>query len=167
MLPDIPKQLELCKETLKIQLEYDLITEADAEHTISQYEDLFFYGGVAFKKEDIYRFFNKSNSQKAIKKTKKEIDSFVDDDISFNRIVQEEERKRDPTYVISRRDIRNITGYTYNPTPAFDGTNTPVHIKWQKDVLESTEDRLVVDGSRQMGKSLIMAQLLTEESYEQ
>lgn len=173
MLPDIPKQLELCKETLKIQLEYDLITEADAEHTLSQYNDLFFYGCVAFKKDDIYRFFNKDNSQKVIKKTKKEIekaqslDSFVDDALAFNRTVQEEERKRDPTYTISRRDIRNITGYTYNPIPAFDGTNNPVHIKWQKDVLESTEDRLVVDGSRQMGKSLIMAQLLTEESYEQ
>ena len=66
---------------------------------------------------------------------------------------------------ISRQSIRDITGYTYRPIPLWSTSLQPVFIKWQKDLLEDTSDILVVDGSRQMGKSLVTAQLIVEESF--
>ena len=69
------------------------------------------------------------------------------------------------TIWISRQSIRDITWYTYRPVPKWSRDNTPVFIKWQKDLLEDKSDILVVDGSRQMGKSHVTAQFIVEESF--
>lgn len=42
---------------------------------------------------------------------------------------------------------------------------SPVKISWQEQLLNSTADFRVVDGSRQMGKSYTVSEILIEESF--
>lgn len=65
------------------------------------------------------------------------------------------------TYNISRQAIRNITWYTYSPIPEWSKRppyNTPEYqrpteIIWQKNILEDQSKIIIVDWSRQSGKT--------------
>jgi len=78
---------------------------------------------------------------------------------------QEQSQTKDNTVFVSRDAIRNITGYSYYATPEWDETKTEVYIKWQHYLLEDQHEIIVVDGSRQMGKSYTLAEKLIEESH--
>lgn len=66
---------------------------------------------------------------------------------------------------ISRQAIRDVTRFTFDPIPAWSETRTPVHITWQEELFNAKEDVVIVNGSRQMGKSLGLAELLTEDTF--
>jgi hypothetical protein len=85
---------------------------------------------------------------------------FDEIDFVFNR-----SHKQPLVIGISTQSIRNITGYTYTPVPEWSESGQSVFIRWQKWMLEDRSNILVIDGSRQMGKSFGMSELLIEESF--
>lgn len=165
---EINDQYNLAKETLKLQQQYDLISKASARETLSQYEHFFFRQGYAFQKDELLRYLNQTDSLSTLRSPTSSSKKINDDITNTDPFVDDEPRQINPAheyYTISRQDIRNITKYTFNPIPPFSQTKQPVYIHWQYLTLNSKADRLVIDGSRQMGKSLILAQLITEESF--
>ena len=143
---------------MPLQQTYELITKLSAKETIEQYQRLYVQDGLVFDKPLLIKYLNQLHSQHTL--TQQTTDS------SF--VEPEEPRSIQPThqlYKISRQAIRDITHYTYSPIPPFASPPLPVYIHWQYLALRSKADRLVINGSRQMGKSLILAELLTEESF--
>jgi hypothetical protein len=67
------------------------------------------------------------------------------------------------TIGISTQSIRNLTGYSY--TVQMPWHTTPQKIGWQEIMLTDQSNLLIIDGSRQMGKSYGIAELLIEESF--
>ena len=157
-LDNINQQLSFVEEAMPLQQTYELITKLSAKETIEQYQRLYVQDGLVFDKPLLIKYLNQLHSQHTL--TQQTTDS------SF--VEPEEPRSIQPThqlYQISRQAIRDITHYTYSPIPPFASPPLPVYIHWQYLALRSKADRLVINGSRQMGKSLILAELLTEESF--
>ena len=162
---NINQQLSFVEEAMPLQLEYDLITKSSSKETIEQYQRLYVQDSLVFDKQLLIKYLNQLHSQHTLTKqttttpTQSPDSSFVE---------PEEPRQIQPThqlYQISRQAIRDITHYTYNPIPPFADPPVPTYIHWQYLALRSKADRLVINWSRQMGKSLILAELLTEESF--
>lgn len=159
---NINQQLSFVEEALPLQLEYELITKLSAKETLNQYQRLYVQDNLVFDKPLLIKYLNQLHSQHTLNEqttTTPPIDSFVE---------PEEPRQIQPQhqlYQISRQAIRDITHYTYNPIPPFADPPVPTYIHWQYLALKSKAERLIINGSRQMGKSLILAELLTEESF--
>lgn len=64
---------------------------------------------------------------------------------------------------ISVSQIRNITGYSYHVKMPWH--TSPVRVQWQQELIDSQANIIVVDGSRQWGKSLTIAEKVIEESF--
>lgn len=64
---------------------------------------------------------------------------------------------------ISIKSIRNITWYS--PIVQMPWHQKPVTISWQEKLLNSDADFIVVDWSRQMGKSYTVSEMLIEQSF--
>lgn len=150
---EFDEQLNLVNKILDVQEEYALITKKSREETLLQYSLFFFTPTHAYLKSELLQYLQDTETEEKIE-------------------ILTRPNTTHKLYGISRQDIRNITGYSYTipnphkqssqPSQSYEDTIT---IHWQKQVLEDTSDRLVVDGSRQMGKSKVLAQLLTEESF--
>jgi hypothetical protein len=90
------------------------------------------------------------------------------DDLNANSIQdtkQDTKTYADNTVFVSREAIRNITGYTSRPIPEWDKDKKPVFIEWQEQLLNDESEYIVVDWSRQLWKSYIIAEKLIEESF--
>ena len=162
-IDNINQQLSFVEEALPLQLEYELITKLSAKETLNQYQHLYIQDQLVFDKQLLIKYLNQLHSQHTItEQTKPTAEPFVENQID------DEPRTIKPThhlYKISRQAIRDITRYTYTPIPPFATPPVPTYIHWQYLALRSKADRLIINGSRQMGKSLILAELLTEESF--
>lgn len=162
-IDNINQQLSFVEEALPLQLEYELITKLSAKETLNQYQHLYIQDQLVFDKQLLIKYLNQLHSQHTITEQTKPTPPPKDDPI-----IDDEPRTIKPThhlYKISRQAIRDITHYTYTPTPPFATPPVPTYIHWQYLTLKSKADRLIINGSRQMGKSLILAELLTEESF--
>lgn len=159
---NINQQLSFVEEAMPLQLEYDLITKSSSKETIEQYQRLYVQDHLVFDKQLLIKYLNQLHSQHTLNTQT----TTTHPDTSF--VEPEEPRQIQPThqlYQISRQAIRDITHYTYSPIPPFADPPIPTYIHWQYLALRSKADRLIINGSRQMGKSLILAELLTEESF--
>jgi hypothetical protein len=144
---EFDEQLTLVKRIISVQEEYELITPKSKEETLLQYALFFFTPTHAYLKSELLQYLQDTETEEKI-------------------TILTRPNTQHKLYGISRQDIRNITGYSYTiPNPHNPHDQNDITISWQKQVLEDTSDRLVVDGSRQMGKSKVLAQLLTEESF--
>lgn len=105
-----------------------------------------------FSKREILSSINNTNQSR---KSKDETPEFTTNRIDEN------------TRSISRSRIREITGYSYHTKVKHEPN--PIYIEWQEifsnAISNAKHDIYVLDGSRQMGKSLITAQLLIEFSF--
>lgn len=152
------QEKQMLKE-LSIQKQYNLVTKQSERDTINQYKLYFFYEGFAYERkaliEGSIKRFNLSTTTNE--------ESILEDQPPFVTPIYK--TQYDKTVGISVQSIRNITGFTYYPIPPWSPTATPVYVKWQHQMIEDTSDILIIDGSRQMGKSFWMAELLVEESF--
>lgn len=174
------EQLSLAVKTTELFLEYGLISKPQANLTIKQYEIYF----VAPQSIATYQVFDKKQALQYISEISRpsNIRTMIDEsnykktETATSLLLPEQQytphnihtppsQTSQNTIWISRQSIRDITWYTYRPVPKWAKDNTPVFIKWQKDLLEDKSDILVVDGSRQMGKSHVTAQFIVEESF--
>ena len=93
--------------------------------------------------------------------------SLPDDDILDNDDTFEDEVYRplpnSNIIGISTQAIRNITKYSYVIQQPWH--TTPQIITWQKELIDAPENLIIVDWSRQWGKSLTLAEKLIEESF--
>lgn len=163
---------------LDIYSSYKMYTAPTKNETIEQYKALFFYNQKVYLKHslltDATRHATKSNAfvEAPITHTIEPEDDYLIEDPVEEKAKFEDinfvfnKAKNNPLVIgISTQSIRNITGYSYTPVPGWSQTGESVFIKWQKMMLEDRSNILVIDGSRQMGKSFGMSELLIEESF--
>jgi len=142
---------ELIKE-IEVRKSLGLLSESQAKETLNQYAKFFFHEGLAYKMVDIegYIYANKTFDRD----TASVLESIVP--------------TLDPNVkIVSRSRIRELTGFSFHTKVKH--SPEPVYLAWQ-----DTFDRAirwggysvyVLDGSRQLGKSLLTAELLIEFSF--
>ena len=170
-------QLALLSQELKTFHQYKLLTKAATTLIEQQYQYFFFYEWYAYPKHqllDSTQQLHKATTTyinpppeppssidvpltESIPNTEDVLASFV-----FNPPPHSSPLKQ---IGISTQSIRNLTWYSYTTIPQWSPTQTPITITWQRQMLEDTSDLLVIDWSRQMGKSYGIAELLIEESF--
>lgn len=129
---------------------FNLLSKSSYDITLTQYKHIYFHtDNLAYRKSDLLAYANKLNRQST---------PLVSDNIKHTN-------STNSSVVISRQAIRDITNFTFNPIPAWSTDHTPVYIAWQEELLNAKEDVVIVNGSRQMGKSLVLSQLLIEDSF--
>ena len=185
------KQYQSLIKKIDLHLEYGMITKAEHKRSLNQYDSIFFISEdennpsfVGFKKEELLKYkqleLNKSKVRKELNDSKPK-PLPVKIPIKSHKLPKEEEVDYDdiedeldgsPRLVkkltqdqigISVWALRRITGYSYEVKLAWH--STPVEVTWQKNMLEDNSNFLVVDGSRQGGKSFAISQKVLEESY--
>ena len=157
------EQKQAATQEAQLHLKYSYLTQWTYDKTIQQYNQFFFYENHAYNKEEIKQYIAKDQAYDTtfISKplpAKKEIT-----EEQFNTL-QEQLQKNNQRWV-SRQAIRNITWYTYTPIPSHSETKEPVYVEWQHKLLEDKNDLIIVNGSRQIGKSYTIAEKTIEESF--
>lgn len=152
-------QLKKMEEELSIHKSYNMITKIAEADTRKQYDKFFFYEWYAYVKQALLKESGERNLRESATIHEP---TLSEEQVNLTPIYKKQDEK---VVGISVNSIRAITNFTYYPIPAWSETNTPVYIKWQQDMIEDMSDILVIDGSRQMGKSFWMAELLIEESF--
>ncbi len=124
---------------------------------MEQYARLYFHQGLAFDKGEVSRYLNAQHSAQSTV-----LDS---PGPGLSPGYTEPQGKALPPNAVgvSRSAIRNLTGYSYHVQKEWHPS--PVYVEWQHKLLEDDRDVIVVDGSRQMGKSYTIAQKLIEISH--
>lgn len=153
------KQEQNAISQLEILTTYNLITPKAAQATRDQYRALYFQDGYVYRKDLLI-----ANQQSYT------LPSPIPRPIGFTTDIDEDEEAdileddprpphitplaNDPNpnqnpniLTISRSAIRAITGYSY--TVQMDWHKSPQEITWQKELIDSIENIVVVDGSRQ------------------
>lgn len=147
-----------------LQVVHGLLKKSSQRETLAQYEKIFFADNVAYKKKDIMSLLQK-DSPPPLTKRPQPID--YDPDLHEEKPALFTEKIDSNTRAFSRTRIRELTGYSYFTKVKHSAT--PVYIGWQETfsnaISEGKHDVYVLDGSRQMGKSLITAQMLIEYSF--
>lgn len=176
------KQLE---EELKVLTNYKLLTKTAVNTIRQQYKDLYFYQWYTYLKSSLLEETTQLHrstttyiepSPLETTQTTQQSDTTPPnnttpqttnstEDILSSFIFNPNKNPLIKEVGISTQSIRNLTGYSYTTIPAWSPTQTPTTIHWQRQMLEDTSDILVIDGSRQMGKSYGIAELLIEESF--
>lgn len=159
------EQLKSATEEADLHLKYSFLNQWTYNKTIEQYQTFFFYNNHAYIKAEINNYIakdlaydstyiSKPAPPKPIPPTKIQLEQ-----------LQEELQKNNQRWV-SRQAIRNITWYTYTPIPRWDTEEKKeVYIEWQHKILEDTNKLIIVNGSRQIGKSWTIAEKAIELSF--
>lgn len=167
------KQLAEMEAELTILLRYWLISEWEAKRTRSQYNDLYFQDWFASLKDSLLKQSTQDQRANTViekpqpnTKSPKRFSLPYEDDIDDDLPWQDEVYRPEPNsniIWISTQAIRNITGYSYTVQKPWH--TSPTIISWQQELIDAPENVIVVDWSRQWGKSLTIAQKLIEESF--
>jgi len=165
------EQIKAVKKETQILQKYNLITPKITEQTIDQYQTLYFHepSQLFYLIQDILTHIQ---PQEALEQTY--ISPPPQPSTSTSNSPQPTPNNPS-TYKISKQAIRNITWYTHEPIPKWalkEPYNTPEYkkptpIQWQINLLEDQADVMIVNGSRQIGKSLTFKEniLLYNNSY--
>lgn len=164
------KQEQEALSQLEILTNYNLITPKAAQATRDQYRALYFQDGYAYQKDLLIAHQQSYTLPSLIShqtdtqitplphltpqplgfttdiKEEEEEEIFLDDEPRPPFITQPSNSDNN-ILTISRSAIRAITGYSY--TVQMPWHTTPQEITWQKNLIESTENIVIVDGSRQ------------------
>jgi len=169
------EQLTQLDQELKTFEQYKLLTKTALTLIKEQYQDLFFYEQYTYNKHTLLEESTRLHKATTtyINPAPQEPSTIANQDQSTEDILASfifnPPNPNTPSKLkqigISTQSIRNLTGYSYTTTPPWSPTQTPITITWQRQMLEDTSDLLIIDGSRQMGKSYGIAELLIEESF--
>lgn len=155
------KQEQEALSQLEILTNYNLITPKAAQATKDQYRALYFQNGYVYQKDLLIAHQQSYTLPSPISNLNDPSQISPPPPISFTTDIKEEEEEElllddeprptkipdDNIITISRSAIRAITGYSY--TVQMPWHNVPQEITWQKNLIESTENIVIVDGSRQ------------------
>jgi hypothetical protein len=150
----LDEQFNAAKEEAHLLRKHSMLTESSEKKTLQQYERYFFHKGHAYLKDEIRTLVATQESPQATQAYLESPD-----------LPNDNPQDRRPTVYVSKEAIRSITGFTTTPIPEWSITRQPVRIKWQEDLLDDEEEFVTIDGSRQMGKSMTIAEKLIEESF--
>ena len=158
-------QYAAMEKELVVLLKYGLISKAEADRTQKQYRQLYFHEGYVYLKDSLIEQSEVDRRvDVVVKKRRFELPELMTDD---EEMEEPEEiirpKAKDWVVWISKSAIRSVTWYSYNVRTAWN--NYPVEITWQKELIDATENIIVVDGSRQGWKSLTIAEKVIEESF--
>lgn len=157
------EQKALSQKELDIYKTYQLVNKATITQIEEQYEHLFFYEGYTYDKKSLLTnsYQHKATTETYIEQSPLNTDTPPEEDPILNFIFQQNEKQ---AYIgISTQSIRNLTNYSYSVQLPWH--KTPQVIRWQEEMLTDQSNILVIDGSRQMGKSFGISELLIEESF--
>lgn len=160
-------QVQEMEKELQVLQRYWLISKQEAVRTQVQYKELYFHDWYAYKKESLLKQATQEQKWTTVienmgKRFQLPSDEEVDDDIEIDDEVYRP--TANPLVIgISTQAIRNITKYSYTIQQSWHAQ--PTVIEWQKELIDAPENVIVVDGSRQWGKSLTIAEKLIEESF--
>lgn len=160
-------QVQEMEKELQVLQRYWLISKQEAVRTQVQYKELYFHDWYAYKKESLLKQATQEQKWTTVienmgKRFQLPSDEEIDDDIEIDDEVYRP--TANPLVIgISTQAIRNITKYSYTIQQSWHAQ--PTVIEWQKELIDAPENVIVVDGSRQWGKSLTIAEKLIEESF--
>lgn len=155
------KQEQEALAQLEILTQYNLITPKAAKATREQYRALYFQDGYVYRKDLLIAHQQSYTLPSPISPPpppprpigfttdipdEEEEEFLLDDDPRPSPLIPQDTTNSN-IVTISRSAIRAITGYSY--TVQMPWHKTPQEITWQKDLIESTENIVTVDGSRQ------------------
>ena len=161
----IDEQKKLAEQEASLLLKHWLLTRKAYETTIKQYATFFFHQWFAYKRSDLLNYIHKSQNQFNTYPTLEPTT-----ELQYSQDTpQHTQSTQSATIQVSRQAIRNITWYSYNAIRQWDKTQTPVYVEWQHKLLEDTNDIIVVDGSRQIWKTVLSTNLvkLFDGSYKE
>lgn len=169
-------QFNHVKKQAKLFEEYGLMNKESASITINQYKDLYVHqpqtqNSTSTTTTPTYvihkwqlldylaKLHNKTTTYLSSLKPNEDTNKSIKHDTKGNPPLQ--------TKQISIQAIRDITGFSTSPFVHI--LNRRIEIRWQEELLNLAHDlsnrEIIVDGSRQMGKSKSTAQLLVESSF--
>lgn len=168
------EQLNQLNKEISLHEKFNLTTNVSLKQTRKQYEDLYFYNGYTYKKSSLLEASTTHKRQTQTFLTDSPLDPSTDTQSSNTKNVEvvddtipdfifKQHASLPNTIGISTQSIRNLTGYSY--TVQMPWHTSPQKISWQEIMLTDQSNLLVIDGSRQMGKSYGIAELLIEESF--
>lgn len=148
------EQLTHAKKVLKQYQDFNLISKSAATQTLKQYEDLYI---LEFPTPSVF--------------LKDQLEDYVRTQHNRDRtIFQNPNPAPSPlkaNKTISLEAIRSITWYTF--TPYIPRLQHSVRIQWQEELLTAAHNQnnreIIIDGSRQIGKSNSTSEILTESSF--
>lgn len=151
---DIEKQKIHIQKELTIFTKHWYFNKVQQEKIGDIYENFYYYEGYFFKTDELSLWLN---SQKGSANTFiKAVAPEYDEEIVHNE-------KKQQVITISREAIRKITQYSPYVVPKW-GTKQ-VYIEWQDVILQDDSAIILVDGSRQIWKSLTIAEKAVELSF--
>ncbi len=175
-------QLSQLDKEIKIHEKFKLNTAVTIKQIRQQYQDLFFYNNYTYQKSALldgakehHRTTNTHIFEPSVTNhPQHEEESTTETPISTQHVeggiedsipefIFKKHSSIPNTIGISTQSIRNLTGYSY--TVQMPWHTTPQKIGWQEIMLTDQSNLLIIDGSRQMGKSYGIAELLIEESF--
>lgn len=168
---------------IDVHTKFKLNTAASIKQIRQQYDDLYFYQGYTYQKsslldaaKDHHRKANTHIFEPSIVEPPAptststphnvpipNVDTSTEDVGGIPDFIFKKHSSLPNTIGISTQSIRNLTGYSY--TVQMPWHTTPQKIYWQEIMLTDQSNLLVIDGSRQMGKSYGIGELLIEESF--
>lgn len=175
------EQEKKLNQEMKVHQQYKMNPQRTLDQIVNQYRDLFFYEGYTYKKSSLilsaqehHRKTNTHIFEPALTPTPLQApasnhtssSSSSDNknvDIDIPDFIFKKHTSIPNTIGISTQSIRNLTGYSYTIQQPWH--DTPQRINWQEVMLTDQSNLLIIDGSRQMGKSYGIAELLIEESF--
>jgi len=147
------EQLNHAKKVAKQHRDFSLLSYTALNQTIQQYEDLYVL-----------------ESPTPAVFLKRKLEEYVAHNYNKDNIRLVNPNAQTPLQqqqTISLEAIRSITNYTF--TPFIQRLNKQVYIEWQKTLLTYAHDpnirEIIIDGSRQIGKSNSTSELLLESSF--
>lgn len=158
------EQLDAATTEANLLLKHSYLTQWTFQKTLEQYQTFFFYNDHAYNKAELNNYITKDQAydQTYISKPKPPNPEPLTEEEFTN--LQNKLRQNNQRWV-SRQAIRNITGYSFTPIPQWSENKEPVYVEWQHKLLEDQNDLVIVNGSRQIGKSYTIAEKCIEESH--
>lgn len=153
---DMAKQEDHIKKEVELYQRYDFYNKTIAQKTIEQYQNFYYYNNHYFKKEELKLRITQQEWQ-----TNTFIHAIPPEDLPS----QKEYNKKRQYVTISREAIRKLTAYSPWVVPSWSETWKPVYIEWQDKILQDESNIIVVDWSRQIWKSLTIAEKAVENSF--
>lgn len=149
---DMTEQESHIKKEIDLYSKYGFFNVAISNKILSQYKHFYFYEWYYYKKDELKLWLTRSTW-----KDNTFVKTYIEDappQVDNKKVLS-----------ISRTAIRKITWYSPYVVPKWASTWEAVYIEWQDVLLQDTSPIILVDWSRQIGKSLTIAEKAVELSF--
>lgn len=150
---DMASQQDYIKKEIALYVKYEYFNNPISEKIIDQYNNFYFYKWYFYKIDELKLWLvQKSWHNNTFIRANP--DHYAQENIPWQKKL-----------VISREAIRKISWYSPRVVPAWSESWTKVYIEWQDVILQDESPIILVDWSRQIWKSLTIAEKAVELSF--